>query len=202
MIESLRYSTRAAASAAPRPRSSIRARSTPSSRQLLFATTCDDSHRGDHVPRHGAETPISQSGRAASAAPGPPSAAPAPIFWHQRRIPASSPSSSSTTTSLVAVNQGGKRPGLCCSYLELWHDDIEDFIDLRKETGDDRRRTHNMNTAHWIPDLFMKRLERDCRRRPGRSSAPTKSATSTSSTAKTSRRRYAHYEKLAEEGKI
>ncbi len=59
----------------------------------------------------------------------------------------------------IAVNQGGKRPGALCSYLELWHADIEDFLDLRKETGDDRRRTHNMNTAHWIPDLFMKRLE-------------------------------------------
>ncbi len=59
----------------------------------------------------------------------------------------------------LAVNQGGKRPGALCSYVELWHADIEDFLDLRKETGDDRRRTHNMNTAHWIPDLFMKRLQ-------------------------------------------
>lgn len=59
----------------------------------------------------------------------------------------------------IAVNQGGKRPGALCSYMELWHADIEDFLDLRKETGDDRRRTHNMNTAHWIPDLFMKRLK-------------------------------------------
>lgn len=59
----------------------------------------------------------------------------------------------------IAVNQGGKRPGALCSYLELWHADIEDFLDLRKETGDERRRTHNMNTAHWIPDLFMKRLK-------------------------------------------
>jgi ribonucleoside-diphosphate reductase alpha chain len=59
----------------------------------------------------------------------------------------------------IAVNQGGKRPGALCSYLELWHADIEEFLDLRKETGDDRRRTHNMNTAHWIPDLFMKRLK-------------------------------------------
>jgi ribonucleoside-diphosphate reductase alpha chain len=59
----------------------------------------------------------------------------------------------------VAVNQGGKRPGALCSYLELWHSDIEDFLELRKETGDERRRTHNMNTAHWIPDLFMKRLK-------------------------------------------
>jgi ribonucleoside-diphosphate reductase alpha chain len=57
------------------------------------------------------------------------------------------------------VHNGGKRPGALCSYLELWHLDIEDFLDLRKETGDDRRRTHNMNTAHWIPDLFMKRLQ-------------------------------------------
>ena len=58
----------------------------------------------------------------------------------------------------IAVNQGGKRPGALCSYVELWHADIEDFLDLRRETGDERRRTHNMNTAHWIPDLFMKRL--------------------------------------------
>jgi len=60
----------------------------------------------------------------------------------------------------LAVNQGGKRPGALCSYLELWHSDVEDFLDLRKETGDERRRTHNMNTALWIPDLFMKRLQR------------------------------------------
>src|SRR5579862_2411524 len=59
----------------------------------------------------------------------------------------------------IAVNQGGKRPGALCSYLELWHADIEDFLDLRKETGDERHRTHNMNTAQWIPDLFMKRLK-------------------------------------------
>ncbi|MCS6772268.1 MAG: ribonucleoside-diphosphate reductase subunit alpha [Kiritimatiellae bacterium] len=59
----------------------------------------------------------------------------------------------------LAVNQGGKRPGALCSYLELWHNDIEEFLDLRKETGDERRRTHNMNTAIWIPDLFMKRLQ-------------------------------------------
>ena len=59
----------------------------------------------------------------------------------------------------LAVNQGGKRPGALCSYLETWHNDIDDFLDLRKETGDERRRTHNMNTANWIPDLFMKRLK-------------------------------------------
>ncbi|CAN5419889.1 ribonucleoside-diphosphate reductase subunit alpha [soil metagenome] len=58
----------------------------------------------------------------------------------------------------VAVNQGGKRKGAVCAYLETWHMDIEEFLDLRKNTGDDRRRTHDMNTANWIPDLFMKRV--------------------------------------------
>lgn len=58
----------------------------------------------------------------------------------------------------VAVNQGGKRKGAVCAYLETWHIDVEDFLDLRKNTGDDRRRTHDMNTANWIPDLFMKRV--------------------------------------------
>lgn len=58
----------------------------------------------------------------------------------------------------VAVNQGGKRKGAVCGYLETWHLDIEEFLDLRKNTGDDRRRTHDMNTAHWIPDLFMLRV--------------------------------------------
>jgi len=58
----------------------------------------------------------------------------------------------------VAVNQGGKRKGAVCCYLESWHLDIEEFLDLRKNTGDDRRRTHDMNTANWIPDLFMKRV--------------------------------------------
>lgn len=58
----------------------------------------------------------------------------------------------------VAVNQGGKRKGAVCAYLETWHMDIEEFLELRKNTGDDRRRTHDMNTANWIPDLFMKRV--------------------------------------------
>ncbi len=58
----------------------------------------------------------------------------------------------------VAVNQGGKRKGAVCAYLETWHIDIEDFLELRKNTGDERRRTHDMNTANWIPDLFMKRV--------------------------------------------
>jgi ribonucleotide reductase alpha subunit len=60
---------------------------------------------------------------------------------------------------LVAVNQGGKRKGSGCAYLETWHNDILEFLELRKNTGDDRRRTHDMNTANWIPDLFMKRME-------------------------------------------
>jgi len=58
----------------------------------------------------------------------------------------------------IAVNQGGKRQGALCSYLETWHIDIEEFLELRKNTGDERRRTHNMNTANWIPDLFLKRV--------------------------------------------
>ena len=61
----------------------------------------------------------------------------------------------------VAVNQGGKRKGAVCAYLETWHLDIEEFLELRKNTGDDRRRTHDMNTANWIPDLFMKRVMED-----------------------------------------
>ena len=61
----------------------------------------------------------------------------------------------------IAVNQGGKRKGAVCGYLETWHIDIEEFLDLRKNTGDDRRRTHDMNTANWVPDLFMERVEAD-----------------------------------------
>ncbi len=59
----------------------------------------------------------------------------------------------------IAVNQGGKRKGAVCSYLETWHIDVEEYLELRKNTGDDRRRCHDMNTANWIPDLFMKRVE-------------------------------------------
>ena len=58
----------------------------------------------------------------------------------------------------VAVNQGGKRKGAVCAYLETWHIDVEEFLELRKNTGDDRRRTHDMNTANWVPDLFMQRV--------------------------------------------
>jgi len=61
----------------------------------------------------------------------------------------------------IAVNQGGKRKGAVCAYLETWHIDIEEFLDLRKNTGDDRRRTHDMNTANWVPDLFLERVEAD-----------------------------------------
>ncbi len=61
----------------------------------------------------------------------------------------------------VAVNQGGKRKGAVCAYLETWHIDLEEFLELRKNTGDDRRRTHDMNTANWVPDLFMQRVAED-----------------------------------------
>ena len=61
----------------------------------------------------------------------------------------------------VAVNQDGKRKGAVCAYLETWHLDIEEFLELRKNTGDDRRRTHDMNTANWIPDLFLQQVDLD-----------------------------------------
>lgn len=107
----------------------------------------------------------------------------------------------------IAVNQGGKRPGALCSYIELWHSDVEDFLDLRKETGDDRRRTHNMNTALWIPDLFMKRL------RDISAGILSKDATWTLFLSNETsdlpelygskfEERYLHYEALAKEGKI
>jgi ribonucleoside-diphosphate reductase alpha chain len=107
----------------------------------------------------------------------------------------------------IAVNQGGKRPGALCSYLELWHADIEDFLDLRKEAGDDRRRTHNMNTAQWIPDLFMKRLKAIS------DGALPKDASWTlfrsndvpdlpNLYGQKFEQRYEHYEQLANEGKI
>ena len=63
--------------------------------------------------------------------------------------------------SVAAVNQGGKRKGACCVYLEPWHADIEEFLELRDNTGDEARRTHNLNLANWIPDLFMRRVEAD-----------------------------------------
>src|SRR6185312_13072434 len=64
-------------------------------------------------------------------------------------------------SSVSAVNQGGKRKGAACVYLETWHADIEEFLELRDNTGDEAKRTHNLNLANWIPDLFMKRVETD-----------------------------------------
>ncbi|TJW92053.1 ribonucleoside-diphosphate reductase subunit alpha, partial [Neisseria gonorrhoeae] len=64
-------------------------------------------------------------------------------------------------SSVAAVNQGGKRKGAACVYLETWHADIEDFLELRDNTGDEARRAHNLNLANWVPDLFMKRVEAD-----------------------------------------
>ena len=80
----------------------------------------------------------------------------------------------------MAINRSGKRRGATCAYLETWHYDIEDFLDLRRNTGDERRRTHDMNTANWIPDLFMERVEADGR---GRCSRRTRCPTCTTSTA-------------------
>jgi ribonucleoside-diphosphate reductase alpha chain len=107
----------------------------------------------------------------------------------------------------IAVNQGGKRPGALCSYLELWHTDIEDFLDLRKETGDDRRRTHNMNTAQWIPDLFMKRLKDISEGRLPKEAHWTLFRTNEVADlpelhGAAFERRYLEYERMAEEGKI
>lgn len=107
----------------------------------------------------------------------------------------------------VAVNQGGKRPGALCSYIELWHADIEDFLDLRKETGDDRRRTHNMNTAHWIPDLFMKRLRDISEGKLPKDATWTLFRTNETPDlpelfGRKFEERYLHYEALVEEGKL
>ena len=64
-------------------------------------------------------------------------------------------------SSVAAVNQGGKRKGACCVYLEPWHADIEDFLELRDNTGDEARRAYNLNLANWVPDLFMRRVDTD-----------------------------------------
>ena len=74
-------------------------------------------------------------------------------------------------SSVAAVNQGGRRKGAACVYLEPWHPDIEEFLELRDNTGEDARRTHNLNLANWIPDEFMRRVEADddvVADRPGR----------------------------------
>ncbi|MFT3929764.1 MAG: ribonucleoside-diphosphate reductase subunit alpha [Spongiibacteraceae bacterium] len=99
----------------------------------------------------------------------------------------------------VAVNQGGKRKGAVCAYLETWHMDIEEFLELRKNTGDDRRRTHDMNTANWVPDLFMKRVFQD-RDWTLFSPADTPDLHDLYGTAFEDR--YEYYEKLAAEGKL
>ena len=100
---------------------------------------------------------------------------------------------------LVAVNQGGKRKGSGCAYLESWHNDIFEFLELRKNTGDDRRRTHDMNTANWIPDLFMKRME-------ARSTWTLFRSNEVKDLhdlyGRAFEKRYVEYEALAEQGKI
>jgi ribonucleoside-diphosphate reductase alpha chain len=100
---------------------------------------------------------------------------------------------------LVAVNQGGKRKGSGCAYLETWHNDLFDFLELRRNTGDDRRRAHDMNTANWIPDLFMKRMENRGEWTFFRSAeAPDLHHLY----GKKFEERYLAYEQMAEEGKI
>ncbi|MBM3864556.1 MAG: ribonucleoside-diphosphate reductase subunit alpha [Verrucomicrobia bacterium] len=100
---------------------------------------------------------------------------------------------------LVAVNQGGKRKGSGCAYLETWHNDIFEFLELRKNTGDDRRRTHDMNTANWIPDLFMKRMEARQHWTLFRSNQVEDLHELYGAAFE---RRYLEYERLAEEGRI
>lgn len=99
----------------------------------------------------------------------------------------------------VAVNQGGKRKGAMCAYLETWHLDIEDFLELRKNTGDERRRTHDMNTANWIPDLFMKRVEENAM---WTLFSPSDTPDLHDLYGKAFEVRYLAYEKMIEEGKI
>jgi ribonucleoside-diphosphate reductase alpha chain len=100
---------------------------------------------------------------------------------------------------LVAVNQGGKRAGSGCAYLEVWHNDIFDFLELRRNTGDERRRTHDMNTANWIPDLFMKRMEARQHWTLFRSS---ETPDLHDLYGKAFEKRYDEYERLSEIGKI
>jgi ribonucleoside-diphosphate reductase alpha chain len=99
----------------------------------------------------------------------------------------------------VAVNQGGKRKGAMCAYLETWHLDIEEFLDLRKNTGDDRRRTHDMNTANWVPDLFMKRVESDAN---WTLFSPGETPDLHDLTGLAFEKKYEEYEALAAEGKM
>jgi len=99
----------------------------------------------------------------------------------------------------VAVNQGGKRKGAMCAYLETWHLDIEDFLELRKNTGDERRRTHDMNTANWIPDLFMKRVKAGAQ---WTLFSPNDTPDLHDLFGTAFEKRYAEYEQLADEGKV
>lgn len=99
----------------------------------------------------------------------------------------------------VAVNQGGKRKGAVCAYLEIWHLDIEEFLELRKNTGDERRRTHDMNTANWIPDLFMKRVFED---KDWTLFSPHEAPELHDAYGLAFEEKYQAYEKLAQEGKI
>lgn len=99
----------------------------------------------------------------------------------------------------LAVNQGGKRKGAVCCYLETWHLDIEEFLDLRKNTGDDRRRTHDMNTANWIPDLFMKRVNND---QPWTLFSPNEVPDLHDLYGEEFEKRYEEYEQMAQSGKM
>ncbi len=99
----------------------------------------------------------------------------------------------------VAVNQGGKRKGAVCSYLETWHMDIEEFLDLRKNTGDERRRTHDMHTANWIPDLFMQRVEEG---KDWTLFSPDEVPDLHDLYGKKFKERYEHYEQQAADGKM
>ncbi len=99
----------------------------------------------------------------------------------------------------VAVNQGGKRQGATCAYLETWHQDIEEFLELRKNTGDDRRRTHDMHTANWIPDLFMKRVRAD---KDWTLFSPSETADLHHLYGQAFEKRYEEYEAMAAEGLI
>ena len=99
----------------------------------------------------------------------------------------------------VAVNQGGKRKGAMCAYLETWHLDIEEFLDLRKNTGDDRRRTHDMNTANWVPDLFMKRVSED---KQWTLFSPHETPDLHDLSGDAFEERYAAYEQMADNGEI
>ncbi len=97
----------------------------------------------------------------------------------------------------IAVNQGGKRKGAVCAYLETWHRDIEEFLELRKNTGDDRRRTHDMNTANWVPDLFMERVATDAQ---WTLFSPDETPELHDLYGIEFKNKYEEYEKLAEEG--